>query len=63
MEENAIKKIRTGAGMSQRELSERYGIPTRTIEDWETDKRTPPTYVVNLLARAVEDDLKKRRQK
>lgn len=44
-----IKELRTLAGMSQRKFSDYLHIPTRTIEDWERDLRTPPVYVVELI--------------
>lgn len=36
-----IKKIRTQIGMSQREFSERFGIPVDTIQHWEQGRREP----------------------
>lgn len=51
-----IKEIREKTGLSQAKFGERYGIPTRTIENWETGSRVPPQYVVELLRRVVEMD-------
>lgn len=45
-----IKSIRARTGLSQKAFSELTGVPQRTIENWETGKRIPPEYVVNLLA-------------
>lgn len=42
--------------MSRAEFSRRYGIPVRTLEDWDAGKSTAPDYVINLLARAVYED-------
>lgn len=36
-------------GISQTELSRRYGIPLRTVQDWYSERRTPPSYVVNMM--------------
>lgn len=36
-------------GISQTELSKRFGIPLRTVQDWHAERRTPPSYVVNML--------------
>lgn len=44
-----IKESRIAAGLTQRQMSEVFGIPLRTIEDWETGKRTPPPYVERLI--------------
>ena len=54
-----IREIREKTGLSQAKFGERYGIPTRTIEEWEGGRRTPPPYVVTLLRRAVEEDYEK----
>lgn len=50
-----IREIREKTGLSQARFGERYGIPTRTIENWETGARVPPQYVVELLRRVVEE--------
>lgn len=44
-----IKKLRKEAGMTQKAFSEFFGIPVRTLQDWEAGVRTPPDYVVRLL--------------
>lgn len=48
--------IRKEAGMKRPEFSRKYGIPVRTLEDWDAGKNTPPDYVINLLARALYED-------
>ena len=51
-----IREIRESIGMSRSDFSRTYGIPVRTLEDWEAGKRKCPEYVVKLLRRvAVED--------
>ena len=57
--ENKIKEIRANTGLSQARFGEAYHIPKRTVQDWESGRRTPPDYVVDLLAFKVQDDLKK----
>lgn len=44
-----IKELRQAIGMTQKQFGEYFGIPKRTIEDWETERRRPPVYVVNLI--------------
>lgn len=44
-----IKELRTLTGMSQQKFSDYLHIPTRTIENWESEQRTPPVYVVELI--------------
>lgn len=45
-----IKELRDSLGMSRKEFSEHTGIPVRTLEDWETARRTPPEYIPRLIA-------------
>lgn len=53
---STIKEIRETSGLSRAEFSRTYNIPVRTLEDWETEKRTCPQYVESLLERAVKED-------
>lgn len=45
----SVKEIRADLGMTQQQFSEAFGIPRRTIQQWEEDRRTPPPYVIRLL--------------
>jgi DNA-binding transcriptional regulator YiaG len=49
-----IREARLNAGLTQAKMSEVFEIPKRTIENWETGKRTPPTYVEKLVIRELE---------
>lgn len=40
-----ISESRKAAGLSQTSMSRTMGIPLRTIQDWESGKRTCPSYV------------------
>ena len=44
-----IKEMRKQTKMTQKQFSEYFNIPKRTIEDWETDRRHPPQYVIELI--------------
>ena len=44
-----IRSIRQKTGLSQAAFSATYGIPLRTLEDWEAGRRSPPGYVVSML--------------
>ena len=57
--ESPIKSIRSFSGLSQKAFSEKYHIPKRSIEDWETGKRHAPAYIYTLLAFAVYTDYDK----
>lgn len=37
-------------GISRAEMHRQYGIPLRTLEDWEAEKYKPADYVETLLA-------------
>jgi putative transcriptional regulator len=45
-----IRKLRESLGENRREFSEHIGVPVRTLEDWESGRRTPPEYVPRLIA-------------
>lgn len=49
-----IKEARTKVGLTQQAMSDLLKIPKRTIEDWETSKRTPPEYVESLIIEKLE---------
>lgn len=48
----SIREIRAASGLSQAAFGAKYGIPRRTIEDWESSRRTPSPYIAFLLALA-----------
>ena len=37
-----VKELREKMGMNRREFSDYYGIPYRTVQDWEAEKRELP---------------------
>ena len=51
-----IKEIRNASGLSRSDFAAKYGIPIRTLEDWEAERRKCPSYLINLLDRAVTED-------
>ena len=50
------KEIRALLGISRAEFSRRYGIPIRTLENYDSGSRQPPEWVMALLERAVRED-------
>lgn len=52
-----VRRIRTTIGLSQTSFSEQYEIPRRSLEDWETGKHLPTSYVVKMLAYSVLTDV------
>lgn len=45
-----VKELRERMGMNRREFCDYYGIPYRTVQDWEAEKRELPDYLLRLLA-------------
>ena len=44
-----VKTNKRKMGMNRREFSDYYGIPYRTVQDWEAEKRELPDYLLRLL--------------
>lgn len=53
-----IKELREKMGMNRREFCDYYGIPYRTVQDWELEKRELPEYLLRLMKyRAEMEDM------
>lgn len=46
-----VKLLRKSTGLSQSKFAAYFGIPVRTLQDWEQQKRTPPEYIVAMMER------------
>lgn len=46
---NIIKEMRQKYGLTQKRFSEITGIPKRTVEDWENEKRHPPEWLPKMI--------------
>lgn len=57
----SIRELRLQLGDTQSEFAERYHIPFRTIQNWETGLRKPPEYMIELLEKRIKEDLVNRR--
>ena len=44
-----VKELREKMGKNRREFSDYYGIPYRTVQDWEAEKRELPEYLLRLM--------------
>lgn len=42
-------ELKEKSGMNWKEFSEYFGIPYRTVQDWEHGKRTMPHYLLRLM--------------
>lgn len=46
---NSIKSARQQAGLTQEEMSKRFGIPLSTIKKWDSGVSAPPGWAARLL--------------
>lgn len=53
MEENAIKKARTEAGLTQVQLAEKMGCSQQEIQRWEAGRVSPTAKTLKKLAEAI----------
>lgn len=53
------KAIRKKTRLSQQKFGDLYGIPKRTIQNWENEVSEPPEYILSLLERIVDEDFQK----
>lgn len=54
----SVKQLRSITGLSQKAFGEKYHIPKRTVENWESGSRKPSETVLFLLNRVVKGDYK-----
>jgi len=50
------KEIRDLLGISRAEFSRKYGIPIRTLENWDSGTRKAPEWILVLLERIAKED-------
>lgn len=48
-DKNKMRELRESTGMNRKAFCEFFGIPYRTVTDWELDNRHAPEYVLRLL--------------
>ena len=49
-------EIITNHGIKNSEISVRFGIPMRTLQNWANGDRQPPEYVLRLLEQALKKE-------
>lgn len=52
-------KLKEKTGLNWKKLSEYYGIPYRTIQDWYSGKRHMPEYLIRLMVYKFEMEKEK----
>ena len=58
-----IKELRTKSGMTQQAFGDYFGIPLRSIQNWEGGQRQCPEYLLNLMKYKLEKEKEKIPQK
>ncbi len=48
-----IKGLRTHLKMSQSQFGQYFGIPLRTVQNWESGQSSPPLYVIDMMNRII----------
>ena len=56
LQQKKLYMLREELGLNRKEFAMEYGIPLRTIEDWEYGKRKMPSYLLRLLTYKVKLD-------
>lgn len=51
---SAIRDARKAAGLTQQGVTDTLGIPKRTLQDWESGRRTPPGWAAALVIEKLE---------
>ena len=54
IESNAFRELREKSGMTQDKFGQYFGIPKRTIEDWDRGVRSCADYLVDLMRYKLE---------
>lgn len=44
-----FKELRTSTGMNIKEFSDYFNIPYRTMQNWESERRQCPEYLLDLM--------------
>lgn len=58
-----VRRLREGTGMNRKEFCEYFGIPYRTMSDWELGNRKLPDYVLRMMTYQVKmEKLDKQRE-
>ncbi|MBR6384068.1 MAG: helix-turn-helix domain-containing protein [Lachnospiraceae bacterium] len=49
-----IKELRKETGLSQSKFAAKFGIPVRTLQQWEQGISAPPEYLVRMMVYIME---------
>ncbi len=45
-----IKELRKQTGLSQSKFAAKFGIPVRSLQQWEQGRSAPPEYLVRMMS-------------
>ncbi len=51
-----FKELREGSGMTRNQFCEYFGIPYRTVQDWELGNRKCQEYMIDLMAYKLKNE-------
>jgi DNA-binding transcriptional regulator YiaG len=51
-----FKELREQSGMNLKQFSEYFGIPYRTIQNWERGERQCPSYLIDLMTYKLKNE-------
>ncbi|MDY3918649.1 MAG: helix-turn-helix domain-containing protein [Candidatus Limivivens sp.] len=54
-----LMELRKSTGMNRKQFAEYFGIPYRTLQDWELGNRKMPDYLLRLMVYKVEMEQKR----
>lgn len=55
-----FKELRESSGMTRPQFAEYFGLPYRTIQNWELGERTCPAYLFELMKYKLDNERAKR---
>lgn len=55
-----VADLRKETKLSQRQFAELFGIPVRTLQQWEQGKSAPPAYVLSMMERLLSGNDRRR---
>ena len=59
-EKKTVNDLRAETGLSQCDYAIYFGIPVRTIQDWEQGRRKPPVYLIDMMERILKNEYHKK---
>lgn len=62
-EKTPMREICEEYGLSRADLSRKFKIPLRTLENWLSGVRNPPVYVVEMIRTILEHERKNKRRR